>query len=173
MLSLMKRKVFCVLTLLIAVPNSLTAANQNSPEELFTKCYESQNSQQPDEEPCEYALQFATLKDDKALLLSHLAILQFKQGQTPDALTTINEAITLAPKNPAVIINLGHLRIRQGQLLQALEAFDLASRLGAIREPAVYLNRSIALRGLGRYLEARENYVQYRLLIDQTDQRKP
>ena len=173
MLSLMKRKVFCALTLLIAVPNSLTAANQNSPEELFTKCYESQNSQQPDEEPCEYALQFATLKDDKALLLSHLAILQFKQGQTPDALTTINEAITLAPKNPAVIINLGHLRIRQGLLLQALEAFDLASQLGAIREPAVYLNRSIALRGLGRYLEAHENYVQYRLLIDQTDQREP
>ena len=173
MLSLMKRKVFCVLTLLIAVPNSLTAANQTSPEELFTKCYESQNSQQPDEGPCEYALQFATLKDDKALLLSHLAILQFKQGQTSDALTTINEAITLAPKNPAVIINLGHLRIRQGQLLQALEAFDLASRLGAIREPAVYLNRSIALRGLGRYLEAQENYVQYRLLIDQTDKREP
>ena len=173
MLSLMKRKVFCVLTLLIAAPNSLNAANQISPEELFTKCYESQNSQQPDKEPCEHALQFATLKDDKALLLSHLAILQFKQGQTPDALSTISEAVTIAPKNPAVIINLGHLRIRQGLFLEALEAFDLASRLGAIREPAVYLNRSIALRGLGRYLEARENYVQYRLLIEQTDQREP
>ena len=81
MLSLMKRKVFCVLTLLIATPNSLNAANQTSPEELFTKCYESQNSQQPDKEPCEHALQFATLKNDKALLLSHLAILQFKKGQ--------------------------------------------------------------------------------------------
>ena len=173
MLSLMKRKVFCVLTLLIATPNSLNAANQTSPEELFTKCYESQNSQQPDTEPCEYALQFATLKDDKALLLSHLAILQFKKGQKPDALTTISEAVTIAPKNPTVIINLGHLRIRQGLFLEALEAFDLASQLGAIREPAVYLNRSIALRGLGRYLEARENYVQYRLLIDQTDQREP
>ena len=173
MLSLMKRKVFCVLTLLIAAPNSLNAANQTSPEELFTKCYESQNSQQPDQEPCEYALQFATLKDDKALLLSHLAILQFKQGQKPDALITISEAVTTAPKNPAVIINLGHLRIRQGLFLEALEAFDLASQLGAIREPAVYLNRSIALRGLGRYLEARENYVQYRLLIEQTDQREP
>ena len=173
MLSLMKRKVFCVLTLLIATPNSLNAANQTSPEELFTKCYESQNSQQPDKEPCEYALQFATLKDDKALLLSHLAILQFKQGQKPDALTTISEAVTIAPKNSAVIINLGHLRIRQGLFLEALEAFDLASRLGAIQEPAVYLNRSIALRGLGRYLEARENYVQYRLLIEQTDQREP
>ena len=112
-------------------------------------------------------------KDDKALLLSHLAILQFKQGQKPDALITISEAVTIAPKNPAVIINLGHLRIRQGLFLEALEAFDLASQLGAIREPAVYLNRSIALRGLGRYLEARENYVQYRLLIEQTDQRKP
>lgn len=173
MLSLMKRKVFCVLTLLIATPNSLNAANQTSPEELFTKCYESQNSQQPDKEPCEYALQFATLKNDKALLLSHLAILQFKQGQKPDALITISEAVTIAPKNTAVIINLGHLRIRQGLFLEALEAFDLASQLGAIREPAVYLNRSIALRGLGRYLEARENYVQYRLLIDQTDQREP
>ena len=95
------------------------------------------------------------------------------RDRTSDALTTISEAISLAPKNPAVIINLGHLRIRQGLLSQALEAFDLASGLGAIREPAVYLNRSIALRGLGRYLEARENYVQYRLLIDQTDQRKP
>lgn len=173
MLSLMKRKVFCVLTLLVATPNSLNAANQTSPEELFTKCYESQNSQQPDKEPCKIALQFATLQDDKALLLSHLAILQFKQGQTPDALITISEAVTIAPKNPAVIINLGHLRIRQGLFLEALEAFDLASRLGAIREPAVYLNRSIALRGLGRYLEARENYVQYRLLIEQTDQREP
>lgn len=173
MLSLMKRKVFCVLTLLIATPNSLNAANQTSPEELFTKCYESQNSQQPDKEPCKIALQFATLQDDKALLLSHLAILQFKQGQKPDALITISEAVTTAPKNPAVIINLGHLRIRQGLFLEALEAFDLASQLGAIREPAVYLNRSIALRGLGRYLEARENYVQYRLLIDQTDQHEP
>ena len=173
MLSLMKRKVFCVLTLLIATPNSLNAANQTSPEELFTKCYESQNSQQPDQEPCEYALQFATLKDDKALLLSHLAILQFKQGQKPDALITMSEAVTIAPKKPAVIINLGHLRIRQGLFLEALEAFDLASQLGAIREPAVYLNRSIALSGLGRYLEARENYVQYRLLIEQTDQREP
>ena len=173
MLSLMKRKVFCVLTLLIATPNSLNAANQTSPEELFTKCYESQNSQQPDKEPCEYALQFATLKNNKALLLSHLAILQFKTGQKPDALITISEAVTIAPKNPAVIINLGHLRIRQGLFLEALEAFDLASRLGAIQEPAVYLNRSIALRGLGRYPEARENYVQYRLLIDQTDQREP
>ena len=173
MLSLMKRKVFCVLTLLIAFPNSLKAANQTSPEELFTKCYESQNSQQPDKEPCEYALQFATLKDDKALLLSNLALLLFKQGQTSDALTTISEAITIAPKNPAIVINLGHLRIRQGLFLEALEAFDLASRLGAMREPAVYLNRSIALRGLGRYLEARENYVQYKLLIDQTDQHEP
>ena len=173
MLSLMKRKVFCVLTLLIVAPNSLNAASQTSPEELFTKCYESQNSQQPDQEPCEYALQFATLKDDKALLLSHLAILQFKQGQKPDALITISEAVTTAPKNPAVIINLGHLRIRQGLFLEALEAFDLAFQLGAIREPAVYLNQSIALRGLGRYLEARENYVQYRLLIEQTDQREP
>ena len=169
----MKRKVFCVLTLLIAAPNSLNAASQTSPEELFTKCYESQNSQQPDTESCEHALQFATLKDDKAQLLSQLAILRFKQGQKPDALITISEAVTIAPKNPAVIINLGHLRIRQGLFLEALEAFDLASRLGAIREPAVYLNRSIALRGLGRYLEARENYVQYRLLIDETDQRKP
>ena len=173
MLSLMKRKVFCALTLLIAVPNSLNAANQTSPEELFTKCYESQNSRQPDKEQCEHALQFATLEDDKALLLSNLAILQFKRGQKPDALITISEAVTIAPKNPSVIINLGHLRIRQGLFLEALEAFDLASRLGAIREPAVYLNRSIALRGLGRYLEARENYVQYRLLIDQTDQREP
>ena len=173
MLSLMKRKVFCALTLLIAVPDSLNAANQTSPEELFTKCYESQNSRQPDEKPCEHALQFATLEDDKALLLSNLAILQFKRGQKPDALITITEAITIAPKNPSVIINLGHLRIRQGLFLEALEAFDLASRLGAIREPAVYLNRSIALRGLGRYLEARENYVQYRLLREQTDQREP
>ncbi len=169
MLSLMKRKVFCVLTLLIAASNALNAANHTSPEELFTKCYESQNFQQPDKDPCEYALKFATLKDDKALLLSHLAILQFKRGQKPDALITISEAVTIAPKNPAVIINLGHLRIRQGLFLEALEAFDLASQLGAIREPAVYPNRSIALRGLGRYLEARENYVQYRLLIDQTD----
>ena len=173
MLSLMKRKVFCVLTLLIATPNSLNAANQTSPEELFTKCYESQNSRQPDRAPCEHALEFATLEDDNALLLSNLAILQFKQGQKPDALITISEAVTMAPKNPAVIINLGHLRIRQGLFLEALEAFDLASQLGAIREPAVYLNRSIALRGLGRYLEARENYVQYRLLIEQTDQREP
>ena len=172
MLSLMKRKVFCALTLLIAVPNSLNAANQTSPEELFTKCYESQNAQQPDEEYCENALQFATLKEDKALLLSNLAILQFKQGRKPDALSTITEAITTAPKNSSVLINFGHLRIRQGLFLEALEAFDLASQLGAAREPAVYLNRSLALQGLGRYLEARENYVQYRLLVDQTDQHK-
>ena len=169
MLSLMKRKVFCVLTLLIAASKALNAANHTSSEELFTKCYESQNSRQPDKEPCEHALQFAKLEDDKALLLSNLAILQFKRGQKPDALITISEAVTIAPKNPAVIINLGHLRIRQGLFLEALEAFDLAFQLGAIREPAVYLNQSIALRGLGRYLEARENYVQYRLLIDQTD----
>ena len=103
MLSLMKRKVFCVLTLLIVAPNSLDAANQTSTEELFTKCYESQNSQQPDKEPCEYALQFATLKNDKALLLSHLAILQFKTGQKPDALITISEAVTIEPKTPPLL----------------------------------------------------------------------
>ena len=173
MLSLMKRNVFYVLALMFASPNALTEANQTSPEELFTKCYESQNAQQPARGPCEKALQFATLKDDKALLLSNLALLQFKQGQKPEALTTITEAITIAPKNSSVLINLGHLRIRQGLFLEALQAFDLASQLGAIREPAVYLNRSLALRGLGRYLEARENYIQYRLLVDQTNQREP
>ena len=173
MLSLMKRNVFYVLVLILASPNALNEDSQTSPKELLTKCYESQNAQQPDEESCEKALEFATLKEDKALVLSNLAILQFKQGQKPEALKTITEAITIAPKNPSILINVGHLRIRQALFLEALEAFDLASRLGATREPAVYLNRSIALRGLGRYLEARENYVQYRLLIDQTDQRDP
>ena len=170
MLTLMERNVVYLLAFMLHSSITLSEVLHNSTKEIITKCFESQNSKNPFSEFCESAFKLATLKDDKALILSNLALLQFKKGQKTKALISIDEAISLAPSNSSVIVNLSNIRIRQSLFLEALEALDLAEQFGARQEPALYLNRCIALRGLGRYAEARENYIQYRLLISPSGQ---
>ena len=173
MLTLMKTNVFCVLVLMLPGSFAISEAMHASTKEIIADCYESQRSKKPKSDFCEKALKFATLKEDQALILSNLALVQFKKGQKTAALNSITEAISLTPSNSSVLINLSNLRIRQSLFLEALEALDLASQLGARQEPALYMNKYIALRSLGRYLEARENYIQYRLLIETTNQNDP
>ena len=85
-----------------------------------------------------------------------------------EAQITMAEALKLAPRNPSVYINLGNLRIRQKLFKEAIEALDIAAELGARQEASLYLNKSIAQRGLGKYFDAQESFIQYKLLTDQS-----
>ena len=173
MLTLMKRNVFYVLVFVLYSATALSDTIQASTKESITKCYESQNSKVPSSEFCESALKMAMLEEDKALILSNLSLVQFREGQKTKALNSITEAISLTPSNSSVFVNLSNLKIRQSLFLEALEALELAVQYGGSQQPAIYLNRTIALSGLGRFLEARENYIQYRLLIEPTGQKDP
>ena len=165
----MKIKVVFVLLSLVSF-NTWTngEVERTKTQEPAISCYESHNALKISPEPCEDALQLAKDPKERALILSNLAIIQAKLGQMPGAQISITEALKLSPRDPSIYINLGNLRIRQKLFKEAIDAFDLASQLGARRDPSLYLNKSIAQRGLGRYFEAQESFIQYKLLTDES-----
>ncbi len=165
----MKIKVaFVLLNLIWLSPWTKGESNRAKTSEPSTLCYESQNALKVSPERCETALQLTKDANERALILSNLAIIQTKLGQISKAQISITEALKLAPRNPSIHINLGNLRIRQKLFREAIEAFDLAAQLGARREASLYLNKSIAQRGLGRYFDAQESFIQYKLLTDES-----
>ncbi len=169
MLSLMKIKVaFVLLSLIWFTPRTNGESDGPKILEPAISCYESQSALKISPEQCKTALELAKNPSERALILSNLSIIQAKLGQMPEAQTSITEALKLAPRNPSIHINLGNLRIRQKLFREAIDAFDLAAQLGARREAALYLNQSIAQRGLGRYFDAQESFIQYKLLTDES-----
>ena len=169
MLSLMKIKIAFVLfcsTLLAPCSKGEDLDSEISPASLA--CFESQIALKATSEPCESALNKTQVPSEQALILSNLAVIHAKLGLMSEAQITMAEALKLAPRNPSVYINLGNLRIRQKLFKEAIEALDIAAELGARQEASLYLNKSIAQRGLGKYFDAQENFIQYKLLTDQS-----
>ena len=162
------KMVFVLLNLVSFTPWTNGEAERSKTNEPAISCYESQNALKISPESCETALQVIRDPNERALILSNLAIIQAKLGQMPGAQISITEALKLAPRNPSIYINLGNLRIRQKLFKEAIDAFDLASQLGARREATLYFNKSIAQRGLGRYFDAQESFIQYKLLTDES-----
>ena len=97
----------------------------------------------------------AQLKSAHALLLA-------RKGQVQAGRRLLDEALRQYPDDPIVLVNHGSLAIHEQDLVVAVETFDRAVNLvDPASLPVVYLNRSLALRGLGRYDQAREDYDAY------------
>ena len=168
MLTLMNIKVVSVFYCALLTASVSTGEEGIVKNTLANNCYASLSESKPDVAQCESALKSTNDSQEKALLLSNLALIQANAGQFQSAQASMVEALKQDPRNFSVLVNLGNLRIQQRLYREALQSYDAAVAVGAIREPAIYLNRSIALRGLGRYAEARENFIQYKLLVDQS-----
>jgi tetratricopeptide (TPR) repeat protein len=106
----------------------------------------------------------------EARLRSAVAMLEAANNNLPAARNTMNRALALAPEDNIVLGNHGSLLLREGEYRSAVEAYNtVLSRLleqapDAPLQAPLYLNRSLALRALGRYDEASKDYQLYLIL---------
>jgi len=96
----------------------------------------------------------------QARLQAAFAILLDQRNQRDRARTQMAAALRLAPDDPLVAGNQGNLLLREGGYQRALSHFSAAIDALTAQPghdpvqhslPALYLNRSLALRALGRY----------------------
>ena len=134
-----------------------------SPEQLLGACFASATHERIDHAACEYAA--AVFADNPAQLAridSVRAVLLARSGHFEPARDLAGQIAFTHSGDHVVLANAGTVAIYDGRFAEAVEAFDQAVTLA---EPgdlgAIYLNRSIALRGLGRYGEAHQDYLAY------------
>ena len=128
-------------------------------------CIASVQMQPVDPGPCTLASQALIEPDRRAVALSILAVQHLHLDDPVVAAETLEEALTLAPRNPYVQANAGTFYLHANDFSGAIAAFGHAQALAGDDIPAVYLNRAIALRGIGRYAEARADYDYYEALV--------
>ena len=104
---------------------------------------------------------------DRARVHAALAIQYVRMDDLTRARTAIDEALAIAAELADIQGNLGVVLLREGDYLAAVNAFNnmLTADPNALYNPAVYLNRALALRALGRYDEAAKDYALYLDLI--------
>ena len=93
-------------------------------------------------------------------ILAALAIQYLRGDDLASARREMNEALSIAPEDAGIQGNLGVLLLREGDFLAAVNALNnmLTTDPARLADPAVYLNRALALRALGRYDEAAKDY---------------
>ncbi len=140
-----------------------TTSQENVPA---TTCFRSLTVKPPQLKACETALNHVVDPAMLARVHSALAWQHSKLDRFQDAETAINRALGIAPEDPIVQANLGNLRLQLRNYNEAVAAYNtsLLNRPSLQHEAAVYLNRSLALRGLGRYEEAKLDYEAFRQL---------
>jgi Flp pilus assembly protein TadD len=89
------------------------------------------------------------------LQATYAAALQ-RAGAPADAERVVQAALARRPEQPLMLVRLGRLRLRSGQLEEALAIFDRARRAGAVAEAED--GRGVALDLLGRPAEAQAAY---------------
>ena len=97
-----------------------------------------------------------------------LGALYLKKLDLPRAQTSLEQAIQAAPDDIMVAGNYANLLLYQGNHQAAIESYNrLLNQLPDRypETPALYLNRSLALRAIGRYDEASKDYQLYLQLI--------
>ena len=144
-----------------------TDAPQIETTDRITACYASLQATDATAMPCIEALQIADDLEQQAQIASALAVIMARSGDLLRAEEFMEQALTLQPTNPNVLINLGNLRIKQQRFNEAIEVYGRAQDYGALEEPALYLNRSLALRALGRYDDAKKDYDYFLTLKSQ------
>jgi tetratricopeptide (TPR) repeat protein len=139
-----------------------------NPGSSVTACFGSIHQALVIIEPCERALMelSSTANDPEttAEVKSALAIQFARKSQLPQSRVLLEEAIADSPQNLTVLVNLGSLNVYEGNFDAALAAYDRA--LAMRTDPYIYLNRSLALRALGRYAQAQNDYDAYASLIN-------
>ncbi|MEM9622946.1 MAG: tetratricopeptide repeat protein, partial [Pseudomonadota bacterium] len=133
------------------------------PDTLSRTCFNSLALSPPATTACEKALAAATTPDLRAQIHSVLALQWARRGQAAAASQAIQAALDNNPQDALVQGNLGSVRLLSGDFNGAIAAYNSALQLplDLAAEATVYLNRALALRGLGRYAEAREDFQLY------------
>ncbi len=130
---------------------------------LVQACLMSLTGSPPRTDDCIAALELNYPAPLAAQLNSALALQYARLGQIRAAETALNTALALDAGNPVVQGNLGNIQLLSGNYSEAVNAYNnaLAQPSEARHQAAVYLNRSLALRGLGRYQEAKQDFDAY------------
>ena len=79
----------------------------------------------------------------------------------------LEQAVTLAPQDWHTLANVGVVHLYNTRFSQALDTLDRAMRLNPDFPPYLLLNRSLALRGLGRFPESARDLEDYAYLTGQ------
>ena len=119
----------------------------------------------PKPEACSEAASRITEPQARAQALALLALQRLKAQQPVAAAEDLERALAEAPRDPYVQVNAGSFYLLAGDLRGAIAAYGHAQALAGDAIPEVYLNRAIALRGLGRYEDARADFDYYQALV--------
>jgi|GEM_PF-3790888 len=83
------------------------------------------------------------------------AVLNLRSTRFEQAEADLTEALRLRPGMYAAYLTRGNLRLTQARFAEALDDYNEAIRLSNADVPAMFVNRALALRGLGE-IEAAE-----------------
>ncbi len=99
-----------------------------------------------------------------------LGALHLRKNALDRARFYLDTAIQLHPNDPIVVGNYANLLLREGAFVSAIETYNrlLSLPLDPQSMPAVYLNRSLALRATGRYDEAAKDTALYLAMVGVT-----
>ncbi len=116
---------------------------------------------------CEAALSSNSTPTIRAQILTAMSKLSVARGDLAAARSYIEDALVIAPDDPAVLNNWGAVLIQQNSFAAATDAFS-KGLLGTQQSnqqldltAALYHNRSMALRAQGDYQEAAADYAEY------------
>lgn len=148
------------------VPQSNRLDTLAVPDEVMATCSASLYRDPADLQPCMQAIEIApdgnaAQQVGKARLQSALALQYAKRGDLVQARLNINNALHRAPTDWVVRAHEGNIYIYESEFAAALAAFDDALRAAPSPPPALFLNRSLALRALGQYDAAQLDYQRF------------
>lgn len=160
------------LFLLLLPALTLVSSFAQEPNNLGTApatCYASLTVEVISTTTCDAAIAVAD-ELDRARMASAMATRHARSSQFARAEELIEVALASQPNDPVVLINLGSMRINQERFDEAVDAYlhaqDILETSGAAPEPVLFLNRSLALRALGRYADAKRDYDHFVWLRD-------
>lgn len=138
-------------------------------------CFASLHTTPVSVQPCQLALQSAgTSSLERAQLHSALSMLLLQQDQLEAARLEMDAALAIGDLDDVILANLGSLLIREEDYRGAVIAFNnalstttttTAPTSARLHNAVIYLNRSLALRALGRYDDASKDYATYLALF--------
>jgi len=135
--------------------------------DALNECFQSVHDNLGGAESCDEVLTQPLDDIQRGQAMASLAMINVRRANLPAARELLNQALALAPQDHLVITNHGSLLLHEGEFAAALVAYEtvmtqrLQGPMDAALEPALYLNRSLALRALGRYDEAAQDYAMY------------
>ena len=162
----MPYRLLCTIVCLL-VAHGVPGAQAPDETDALNDCFRSMHDDLGGSESCDEALTRPLDDTQRGRVMASLAMMKVRQASMPAARELMNQALALAPQDHVVVTNHGSLLLHEGEFPAALAAYEtviaqsLEGPLNAALEPALYLNRSLALRALGRYEEAARDYAMY------------